>query len=160
MTDDLKWVKNNEYAMNRIWVLRRMKNIGLEAEYIFDTYIKEIRSVLELAVPVWHSSLTKKLSNEIERVQKIAFRIILGDHYNDYDVACTLLETETLEMRRDKLCLKFSKKDIKSEKTLFNVVSNPGRTRGKGKVVQEFKCNTKRFQRSSLPYLAKMLNNQ
>ena len=104
VTDDLKWVKNTEYicekAMNRIWVLRRMKNIGLEAEYIFDTYIKEIRSVLELAVPVWHSSLTKKLSNEIERVQKIAFRIILGDHYNDYDVACTLLETETLEMRR------------------------------------------------------------
>jgi hypothetical protein len=104
VTDDLKWVKNTEYicekAMNRIWVLRRMKNIALEAEYIFDTYIKEIRSVLELAVPVWHSSLTKKVSDEIERVQKIAFRIILGDHYNDYDVACTLLETETLEMRR------------------------------------------------------------
>ena len=38
-----------------------------------------------------------------------------------------------LEMRRDKLCLKFSKKDIKSEKTLFNVVTNPVRTRGKGK---------------------------
>ena len=68
-----------------------MKNIGLEAEYIFDTSIKEIRSVLELAVP------QKIVSNEIERVQKIAFRIILGYHYNDYDVACTLLELKPLK---------------------------------------------------------------
>ena len=116
VTDDLKWIKNTEYicdkAMTRIWVLRRMKNIGLEAEHIYDTYIKEIRSVLELAVPVWHSGLTKKLSTDIERVQKIAFRIILGEDYGDYDIACTLLETETLEMRRERLCLKFSRKDI------------------------------------------------
>ena len=42
VTDDLKWIKNTEYicdkAMTRIWVLRRMKNIGLEAEHIYDTY--------------------------------------------------------------------------------------------------------------------------
>ena len=146
--------------MTRIWVLRRMKNIGLEAEHIYDTYIKEIRSVLELAVPVWHSGLTKKLSSDIERVQKIAFRIILGEDYGDYDIACTLLETETLEMRRERLCIKFSRKDIKKETSLFNVVSNPVRTRGKNRLVQEYKCNTKRFQNSSLPYLSKLLNSQ
>ena len=164
VTDDLKWIKNTEYicdkAMTRIWVLRRMKNIGLEAEHIYDTYTKEIRSVLELAVPVWHSGLTKKLSTDIERVQKIAFRIILGEDYGDYDIACTLLETETLEMRRERLCIKFSRKDIKKETSLFNVVSNPVRTRGKNRLVQEYKCNTKRFQNSSLPYLSKLLNSQ
>ena len=52
VSDDLKWVKNTEYivqkAMTKIWVLRRMKNIGLEPEHIFDSYTKELRSVLEL----------------------------------------------------------------------------------------------------------------
>ena len=111
-------------------------------------------------MPVWHSGLTKKLSSDIERVQKIAFRIILGEDYGDYDIACTLLETETLEMRRERLCIKFSRKDIKKETSLFNVVSNPVRTRGKNRLVQEYKCNTKRFQNSSLPYLSKLLNSQ
>ena len=118
------------------------------------------RPVLELAVPVWHSGLTKKLSSDIERVQKIAFRIILGEDYGDYDIACTILETKTLEMRRERLCLKFSRKDIKKETSLFNVVSNPVRTRSKNRLVQEYKCNTKRFQNSSLPYLSKLLNSQ
>ena len=134
--------------------------MGLETEHIFDTYTKEVRSILELAVPVWHSSLTKKLSSDIERIQRIAFRIILGDDYSNYEVACTILATETIEMRREKLCLKFSKNDVKSKKTLFNVVLDPSRTRATGKVVQEFKCNTKRFQNSALPYLPKLLNQQ
>ena len=162
VSDDLKWAKNTQYicdkVMTKIWVLRRMKKIGLEVEHIFDTYIKEIRSVLELAVPVWHGGLTRKLSGDIERIQKVAFKVILGDDYHDYNVACTLLETETLEMRRVKLCLKFARKDIKKETTLFNVIPNPGRTRDKNRLVHE--CNTKRFQNSSLPYLSILLNQQ
>ena len=136
-----------------------MKNIGLEPEHIFDSYTKEIISVLELAVPVWHSGLNKKLSSDIERVQKLAFRIILGDDYCDYDVACTILKTESLEMRRVKLCLKFARKDIKKENTLFEVILNTSRTRDRGKLVHEYRCNTKRFQNSPLPYLARILNH-
>ena len=116
--------------MAKIWTLRRMKNMDLEAAYMFDTYIKEIRSVLELAVPAWHSGLTQKQSEDIERIQKTAFKIILGDSYYSYEIACTILESETLKSRREKLCLKFTRKDVKSEKkTLFNVVKNPSNTR-------------------------------
>ena len=86
------------------------------------------------------------------RIQQVAFKVILGDEYHDYNVACTLLDTETLEMRRVKLYLKFGRKDIKSETALFNVILNPGRTRDKSRLVHEYKCNTKRFQNSSLPY--------
>ena len=103
-------------------------------------------------------NLARKLSGDIERIQKVAFKVILGDDYHDYNVACTLLETETLEMRRVKLCLKFARKDIKKETTLFNVIPNPGRTRDKNRLVHE--CNTKRFQNSSLPYLSILLNQQ
>ena len=67
-----------------------MKIFKLDTEYIIDTYNKEIRSLLEMAVPVWHSGLTKKQSKDIERVQKTALYIIFGENYHDYDVACTL----------------------------------------------------------------------
>ena len=83
----------------------------------------------------------------------------MGDDFCDYDVACTLPETETLEMRREKLCLKFARKDVKKENTLFEVVPNQGRTRDRGKVVHEYRCNTKRFLNRPLPYLAKILNH-
>ena len=65
---DLKWGPNTEYitkkAMRRIGTLRRMKILGLDTEHILDTYTKEIRSVLELAVPAWHSGLTSRRHRE------------------------------------------------------------------------------------------------
>ena len=144
--------------MAKIWTLRRMRNLDLEAAYMFDTYIKEIRSVLELAVPAWHSGLTQKQSEDIERIQKTAFKIILGDSYYSYEIACTILESETLKSRREKLCLKFARKDVKSEKTLFNVVKNPPNTRIRKNIVHEFNFNNFRFRDSSLPYLSRLLN--
>ena len=41
----------------------------LSTQEMFDVYIKEIRSVLELAVPVWHSGLTKSQITKIENIQ-------------------------------------------------------------------------------------------
>ena len=63
LTDDLKWARNTEFickkAYKKMWTLRRMKVLDLEPYVILDVYLKEIRSVLELAVPAWHSGLTK-----------------------------------------------------------------------------------------------------
>ena len=112
LTDDLRWTKNTEYicqkAMERMWILRRMKFYELDDEYILDTYMKEIRSIMELAAPVWHGGLTVKQSRDIERIQRTALFIILGDNFMDYEVACTLMNIEPLNMRRDNLCLKFA----------------------------------------------------
>ena len=52
-----------------------MKIIGLDVSIILDFYVKEVRVHLELAVPVWHSGLTKKLCADIERVQRVAVRL-------------------------------------------------------------------------------------
>ena len=41
--------------------------------------MKEVRVHLELAVPVWHSGLTKKLSADIERVQHVAVTIMVSN---------------------------------------------------------------------------------
>ena len=86
LTSDLKWSANTDYicksAYKRMWTLRRMKNINVEPRLILDVYVKEIRSVLELAVPAWHSGLTVAQSEDIERVQKVAVSIILSNFEN------------------------------------------------------------------------------
>ena len=83
LTSDLKWSANTDYickkAYKSMWTLRRMKVLNLDPLLILDVYMKEIRSVVELAVPAWHSGLTVRQTADIERVQRVAVYIILSD---------------------------------------------------------------------------------
>ena len=49
-----------------------MKTSGLNEKELIDAYVKEVRSILELAVPVWHSGISLEQETKIERVQKSA----------------------------------------------------------------------------------------
>ena len=55
LSSDLKWSANTDFictkAIKKMWTLRRMKLLDVEPLLILDVYEKEIRSVLELAVP-------------------------------------------------------------------------------------------------------------
>ena len=145
---------------SKLWVLRRLSKFSIDTSQIFDVYSKEVRSLLKYAVPVWHSGLTRQQTNQIEKIQKTAFRILLGDNYISYDVACTLLGVEPLDLRRRQLCLNFSKKDLKKDNTIFKKCPVMPQTRRVPKLVQEFLCRTHRYENSSLPYLSKLLNKQ
>ena len=163
LSNDLRWKKNTDYicqkATKKLWTLRRLNSYNLDPYQIFDVYCKQVRSLLELAVPVWHSGQTKSESKQIENVQKTAFKIILGPNYINYEVACTLLNAEPLELRRIQLCLKFSKQDLKKETTIFMKNKQFTQTRTKAKIVMEQQCRTNRFKKSSIPYLSKLLND-
>ena len=67
VSQDLKWFKNTAYicqkARQKLWILRRMLKLDLDIYQMFDVYTKEIRSILEMAVPVWHSGLTNQQSS-------------------------------------------------------------------------------------------------
>ena len=69
-----------------------------------------IKSILEQSCVVWHSSLTQEDTESIERVQKNALRVILRSNFQNYENAFEKLNLETLEERREKLCLSFAKK--------------------------------------------------
>ena len=163
LSQDLKWSKNTRFicekARSKLWILRRMQGLQLNEWQLFDVYTKEIRSVLEMAVPVWHSSLTKLQSNEIEKVQKMALKLILQHKYVSYDLACQKFNTITLEERREKLCYKFASKNLKSDHSFFTKIVNNVNTRNKSSMaVKEIKCNYDRYRKSSIPYLASLLN--
>ena len=117
---DLSWSSNTDFlvlkANSKLWFLRRLKNLGANFEDLKDIYIKQIRSILEFAAPVWHSSLTGEDRVRIERIQKTAMHIILGSHYKSYSSALGILALEPLFNRRQKLCKTFAKKCYKSTK--------------------------------------------
>ena len=48
-----------------------------------------------------------KNRNDLERVQKSAVKLILGARYESYNDALKILGLETLDKRRDKMCLKY-----------------------------------------------------
>ena len=133
--------------------------MDLDIHQMFDVYTKEIRSILELAVPVWHSGLTNQQTADIESVQRVAMRIILQNKYTNYESACQTFSAQTLSERRTKLCIKFATKNLKSDNSFFTKVGTNVQTRQKNNLVNEFKCNLGRFFKSSLPYLARLLND-
>ena len=92
-----------------------MLKMNLDIYQLFDVYTKEIRSILEMAVPVWHSALTNKQTADIESIQKVAMQINLQENYISYAFACTKFASQTLEERRTKLCYRFATKNLKSE---------------------------------------------
>ena len=85
ITEDLRWRENTRYitkkAFSRIWILRRLKNIGASRRMLIDTYYKQIRTVVEFAAVLWNAGLTQENTSQIERVQKSALCVILGSNY-------------------------------------------------------------------------------
>ena len=104
ISSDMKFGKNTQYITNkaykRIWMIKRLKNLGASVSQMLEVYFKQVRSILELAVPVWQSSLTIYDKIKIERVQKCALRIIYGQDYLSYSSACKMSNLLSLEERR------------------------------------------------------------
>ena len=159
ISDDLKWNQNTNYlikkAYKRMELLRKASHFTvskLDRKIIYTLYI---RSVLEQSCVVWHSSLTQENSDDLERVQKAAVKIILGNQYkNDYEEALEKADLETLKERRIKLCLKFAKKCLQYEKTEDIFEKRLKKHKMKTKNSETFRVNhalTDRLRNSAIP---------
>ena len=60
-------------------------------------YVLYVRSHLDQSCVVWHSSLTEQNKSDLERVQRSALKIILGEGYESYSKALNTLNLVTLE---------------------------------------------------------------
>ena len=94
-------------------ILRKVASFGLDRDELKNIYFLFVRSVLEQSATVWHSSLTMENREDLERVQKSAVRLIMGDGYKGYKKSLDILEMENLNERRDTLCLNFAIKATK-----------------------------------------------
>ena len=166
ITDDLKWDANTELLVKkanmRMELLRKVSKFTSSIEDKRTIYILYIRSILEQSSVVWNSSLTAENSEDLERVQKAAVRIILGKNCNNYEEALEKVNLQKLNERRNELSLKFAQKCIQSEKTeklfpLKKIIHAMEVRYGEKFEVQN--AHTERFKKSAIPSMQRMLND-
>ena len=164
ISDDLSWKANTSYlvkrAYSRMSILRNLFSFGVDVQDLVEIYTLYIRSVVEQSAVVWHSSLTEEEQTDLERVQKVALKIILKEKYQDYNHALRMTGLEKLTMRRQKLCLNFARKCTKNQLTMnmFPVRQRRVNTRHPEKYQVPF-ARTDRFKNSAIPYMTRLLNS-
>ena len=111
---------------------------------------------------MWHGAIAKKMSLSIEKVQKRAFRIILGHTYLNYDHALSITGLPTLAARRESLVLSFGESLLKSE--LFREFLPPSRnvtrTLRSSYLLETPFCRSVRFKTSPIPTIVDLLNKK
>ena len=96
-------------------LVRKVAEFTTPVEENREIYKMYIRSILEQSSVVWHSSLSSENAEDLERVQKAAVRLILGNKYENYEDGLIKANLDSLNVRRDVLCKKFAIKCIKSD---------------------------------------------
>ena len=89
-------------AAMRLYFLKQLKRAKVPPKDMLLFYTTCIRPVLEYACPVFHNSLPQYLSNEMERLQKSALRIIRQPDLS-YAEALVALDITSLYERRQAL---------------------------------------------------------
>ena len=123
-----------------------------------------ICNICEVVVPYWGPMITARESNMLERCMKTGLQIIFQENYRSYEHALKQANLKTLRQRRILLMNNFAKKASKSERfnKWFVVESNEEgkstRTKKPTRLLRQIPCRTQRYERSSLPYLTKLLS--
>ncbi|KAI8494384.1 hypothetical protein Bbelb_276100 [Branchiostoma belcheri] len=105
--------------------------------------------------------LTKRQSDQLERLQKRACRTIMGKDYCGYSHALQHLGLTALASRREQLTLKFARSLLGSE---FRDWLPPPRAQITGRVTRNNhklncpKARTKRYLNSCVPYMTRLVN--
>ena len=81
-------------------ILHNLASFNIDKKDAIHIYIIYIRSVLEQSCVVWGTSITETESQELERVQKCALRIIYQAEYISYENALMLSGLPDLSKRR------------------------------------------------------------
>ena len=93
----------------RIWLLRHLKQAGISPLEIAKIYCSVIRPVIEYAAPIYHWMLTGGQSDEIEKLQRRAMKIIFG-YKVAYSAALENCDCSRLDTRRKEISIKFAEK--------------------------------------------------
>ncbi|CAB4023173.1 Hypothetical predicted protein [Paramuricea clavata] len=162
--DDLKW--NQHFSMivtkasKRLHILRVLRRGGIPPHDLITIYYALIRSTLEYCCTVWHCGLPMYLSEQVEKIQKRALRIILPGR--SYGEAQEMLQCPRLDIRRGELCEKTIKNialgsRLSSHLTLTSENEHVYDLRN-FKQFASFKCRTDRFGNSFFPSMISVLN--
>ena len=164
--DNLKWNLEIERlikaANKRMMLLHKVSKFTSRISDLKLIYNSKIRSLLETSCVVWHSSITLKQRAMLERLQKCAFRVILKNSYESYENALKVMNMETLDARREKLCMRFAKSCLRHDRmnSLFPIKTSHSMIKRKTNKFIVNKAITERYKKSAIPYMQRMLNEE
>ncbi len=163
---DLRWHTHVssmiKRANSRLFMLRKLKFHYLSTTDLVTIYTSFVRPILEYAAPAWSGAISSKQCDDLERVQKRACRIILGDDcmYVHYSDALQLCNNETLQCHRNLLCQSFAKTLPSSVlKRLLPQRSDSGYQVRKSGPLGQFQSWKERYRKSPHPHLTRLYNN-
>ena len=159
-SDNTKNIETKSYK--RMWIIKRLANLGCPQDDLLMTYVRQIRSICEFAAPFWGPMITLDESRRIERIQRTALHIILGPEFTCYSRALETTGMERLDYRREVLIKKFAIKTANNEKFAhwFIRSKEPVRnTRSEVKNWREVYTRTEKYKKSAIPHMTNILNN-
>ena len=77
-------------------ILRRLNDFKVEKADMIKIYVLFIRVTIEQSSVVWSSALTQQEEQSLERIQKIALRLIYQNEYISYENALFLSKLPTI----------------------------------------------------------------
>ena len=166
LNGQLNWDTHVSFMIKRanscMFIIYRAKKIGFSIEAMLTLYLWHLRTGLEYACPVWHSGLTQLHHTRIERIQRRALRVILGNQYQTYENALERLNITSLYDRREMLTLRFGRSLLRSPTHRHLLPPTNGevhgrRTRNQG-LLRTVQARTERYRRSTVPYVANLIN--
>ena len=165
ITSDLRWEQNTSHivikANSMMELIRKASSFGASIDDLKTIYKLFVRSQLEQSAVVWSSSLSDQNKADLERVQRSALKIILGPKYRGYRKALNALSLETLEERRENLCLRFAKKCVRNDKTKSMFPLNKKAHNMKTRDFEKYEvqhANTDRLSKSAIIHMQNLLN--
>ena len=115
----LSWDANCKYIIQkvntRMQQLRGEQGFGAKMHEMVHLWILFCRSVFDQSCIVCGTSLTQENVRDLERAQTIFAKLVSKEKYTNYENAINLLDLDSLEEKRNKMCLKFAKNSIKSK---------------------------------------------
>ena len=156
ISDDLKWnahvAEIVKKVASRLYLLRQLKRAGLDPLELVCFYTTCIRPVAEYACETFHNSLPIYLSDELERLQKRAFRIIYPTL--SYSEARVALGLPLLSARREELTTRLFDKILQDPNhRLHHLLPPKNECQVTLRTKRTFNvplCKTNRFKRSFL----------
>ena len=155
ISNDLKWHDHvdtiTSKAARRLYLSSQLKRAGISPDDLLAFYCSVIRSVLEFSCQLFHRSLPKYLSDDIERIHMRAMRIISPSL--SYCEAVDKAEIPTLSERRESLSIKLFKDIVSNEhhklaNLLPSMASSHARRLSNNRRYNTPVCRTDRFMNS------------
>ena len=145
----------------RLWLLRNLKKAKASKEDLVDSYCCYLRSVLDYCTNVYHPMLSKSQTEDLEKLQLSALKIIYG-YDIDKDDLLTRSGLVSLEERRDTMFEQFCRKTLENPRLKKEWIEErdfEGPNLRKQKIIVESFANTNRLFKSPLFTLRRKLND-